>query len=51
MCTGEALNTVKAHTEARTPADGGDALTLFGANFCPFVHRAWMVLEVLGGEW
>lgn len=43
-CTGQALDTVKAHA---SPTD----LTLFGACFCPFVHRVWIALEYLGGEY
>lgn len=42
-CTGQALETVKAHS---SPSD----LTLFGACFCPFVHRAWIALEHLDGK-
>ena len=42
-CTGQALETVKAHS---TPSE----LTLFGACFCPFVHRVWIALEYLGGK-
>ncbi|KAI3476423.1 hypothetical protein L1887_61988 [Cichorium endivia] len=39
-CTGQALDTVKAHS---SPSE----LTLFGACFCPFVHRVWIALEYL----
>ena len=42
-CTGKALDTVKAHS---SPSE----LTLFGACFCPFVHRVWIALEHVGGE-
>jgi hypothetical protein len=42
-CTGQALETVKAHS---SPSE----LTLFGACFCPFVHRVWIALEYLQGE-
>lgn len=42
-CTGQALETVKAHS---TPSE----LTLFGACFCPFVHRVWIALEYLEGK-
>ncbi|PWN19392.1 hypothetical protein BCV69DRAFT_251133 [Microstroma glucosiphilum] len=41
QCTGAALRTVEAHS---TP----QPLTLYGAAFCPFVHRVWIALEVLG---
>jgi len=44
QCTGQALETVKTHS---SPAEQ----TLFGACFCPFVHRVWIALEYLGGEW
>lgn len=47
-CTGEALNTVNAHKEAK-PDQYGEALTLYGSNFCPFVQRVWIALERLGG--
>jgi len=40
-CTGEALETVQAHS---SPKD----ITLFGSCFCPFVQRAWTALEFLG---
>lgn len=43
-CTGQALETVKTHS---SPSE----LTLFGACFCPFVHRVWIALEYLGGEY
>ncbi|SJX61971.1 related to glutathione-S-transferase [Sporisorium reilianum f. sp. reilianum] len=39
-CTGYALETVKAHS---SPSEQ----TLFGACFCPFVHRVWIALEYL----
>ncbi|PFH50409.1 hypothetical protein AMATHDRAFT_145151 [Amanita thiersii Skay4041] len=40
-CTGDALVTAEAHSV--------DApITLFGACFCPFVHRVWVALEYLG---
>lgn len=42
-CTGQALETVKAHS---SPSE----LTLFGACFCPFVHRVWIALEYLEGK-
>lgn len=42
-CTGQALETVKAHS---SPSE----LTLFGACFCPFVHRVWIALEYLQGK-
>lgn len=41
QCTGQALETVKTHS---SPAEQ----TLFGACFCPFVHRVWIALEYLG---
>ena len=40
-CTGEALDTVNAHT-------GGVDITLFGSCFCPFVQRVWVAFEYLG---
>ncbi|KAG8901794.1 hypothetical protein FRB99_005094 [Tulasnella sp. 403] len=41
VCTGKALETVEAHSQ--------DAeITMFGANFCPFVQRVWAVLEYKG---
>ncbi|EST07816.1 Glutathione S-transferase, N-terminal [Kalmanozyma brasiliensis GHG001] len=43
-CTGQALDTVRAHS---TPSE----LTLFGACFCPFVHRVWIALEYLGAPY
>ncbi|EPQ25676.1 uncharacterized protein PFL1_06748 [Pseudozyma flocculosa PF-1] len=39
-CTGEALETAKAHSQ---PSE----LVLFGACFCPFVHRVWIALEAM----
>ncbi|PWN27207.1 glutathione S-transferase [Jaminaea rosea] len=42
-CTGQALSTVESHSTL--PSNG---LTIFGAAFCPFVHRAWITLEYLG---
>jgi glutathione S-transferase len=48
QCTGVALETVKAHSDPVTTDDG---LTVFGANFCPFVQRTWIVLEVLGAPY
>ncbi len=47
-CTGAALETVHKHS---TPVQTGDGLTLFGANFCPFVQRTWIVLEAIGAEY
>lgn len=41
QCTGAALRTVEAHSSP-------ERLTLYGAAFCPFVHRVWIALEVLG---
>lgn len=41
QCTGAALHTVEAHSSPQS-------LTLYGAAFCPFVHRVWIALEVLG---
>jgi len=41
VATGNALVTVKSHEKE---AD----IILFGANFCPFVQRVWVVFEVLG---
>ncbi|CAO1619571.1 unnamed protein product [Sympodiomycopsis kandeliae] len=41
-CTGLALKTVESHSDI--PSNG---LTIFGAAFCPFVHRAWIALEHL----
>ncbi|CDS00654.1 related to glutathione-S-transferase [Sporisorium scitamineum] len=43
-CTGQALETVKAHS---SPSEQ----TLFGACFCPFVHRVWIALEYLGAPY
>lgn len=40
-CTGEALETAKAHG---SPKD----ITMFGSCFCPFVQRVWIALEFLG---
>ncbi|PWN54271.1 glutathione S-transferase [Violaceomyces palustris] len=40
-CTGQALETVKAHSR---PV----GVTLFGAAFCPFVHRVWIAFEFMG---
>lgn len=40
-CTGTALETVKRHSS-------DEAITFFGACFCPFVQRAWIALEYLG---
>lgn len=42
QCTGIALETVNSHSSV--PANG---LTIFGAAFCPFVHRVWIALEHL----
>lgn len=39
-CTGLALQTAKTH------ADQSDVI-LFGACFCPFVHRVWIAFELL----
>jgi glutathione S-transferase len=39
--TGLAAETAAAHED---PAD----ITLFGACFCPFVHRVWVAFEYLG---
>ncbi|KAJ3862373.1 glutathione S-transferase [Lentinula novae-zelandiae] len=39
-CTGDALETVKSHTEDQD-------LTLFGSCFCPFVQRVWVSFEYL----
>lgn len=48
-CTGGALRTVEAHAGPAQGDDGGDeGLTLYGANFCPFVQRVWIALELLG---
>jgi len=41
VATGVALTTVKQH---ETESD----ITLFGANFCPFVQRVWVAFEILG---
>ncbi|KAF9534655.1 glutathione S-transferase [Crepidotus variabilis] len=41
IATGDALITVKNHEE-------DEDIILFGANFCPFVQRAWVAFEVLG---
>lgn len=40
------MKTVEANSQ--TPSNG---LTLFGAAFCPFVHRVWIALEHLGIEY
>ncbi|KAJ7437089.1 thioredoxin-like protein [Mycena galericulata] len=40
-CTGDALATVKQHSDAQD-------ITLFGSCFCPFVQRVWVALEYLG---
>lgn len=40
QCTGAALKTAQAHSQL--PSNG---LSLFGAAFCPFVHRVWIALE------
>ena len=40
IATGAALTTVKEHESERD-------LTLFGANFCPFVQRVWVAFEFL----
>ncbi|KAG9019029.1 hypothetical protein FRB90_007201 [Tulasnella sp. 427] len=37
-CTGRALDTVNAHQDEAE-------ITMFGANFCPFVQRVWVTLE------
>lgn len=49
QCTGRALETVQKR-EAEAIKDGLDrsGITLFGAAFCPFVHRVWMAFEYLG---
>lgn len=48
--TGAALKTAQAHASpVETPED--DGVCMFGASFCPFVHRAWIVLEYLGAEY
>ncbi|KZT39417.1 hypothetical protein SISSUDRAFT_1045579 [Sistotremastrum suecicum HHB10207 ss-3] len=39
-CTGDALVTVNAHSR-------DEAITLFGACFCPFVQRVWIAFEYL----
>lgn len=46
-CTGQALATVESHPTAKAD-EYGEGMTLYGANFCPFVQRVWMTLEVLG---
>lgn len=43
-CTGQALKTVQAHSEV---PPSSPQLTIFGAAFCPFVHRVWIALEHL----
>ncbi|UZJ55435.1 hypothetical protein CBS101457_004755 [Exobasidium rhododendri] len=50
-CTGEALKTVAAHSDAPVSSPNNEALHLFGANFCPFVHRVWIALELLGVDY
>ncbi|KAH9940706.1 glutathione S-transferase [Amylocystis lapponica] len=40
QCTGEALETAKAHSKSQD-------ITLFGSCFCPFVQRVWVALEYL----
>ncbi|KIO16651.1 hypothetical protein M407DRAFT_33694 [Tulasnella calospora MUT 4182] len=37
-CTGKALETVNSHQDEAE-------ITMFGANFCPFVQRVWVALE------
>jgi glutathione S-transferase len=39
-CTGDALETVKRHSES-------EEITLFGSCFCPFVQRVWVAFEYL----
>ena len=41
VASGMALNTVKQH-------ESESDITLFGANFCPFVQRVWAAFELLG---
>jgi len=41
IATGNALVTVKNHEKE-------EDITLFGANFCPFVQRVWVAFEILG---
>ncbi|KAI0064996.1 glutathione S-transferase, partial [Artomyces pyxidatus] len=41
LCTGDALETVKRHSEE-------EDITLFGSCFCPFVQRVWVAFEYLG---
>ncbi|KDN43767.1 glutathione S-transferase [Tilletiaria anomala UBC 951] len=49
-CTGAALETAERHAKSiNTPQD--DGICIFGAAFCPFVQRAWIVLEMLGVEY
>jgi glutathione S-transferase len=45
-CTGAALQTAQAKTTAK-PDKYGEEMTLFAANFCPFVQRIWIALEEL----
>jgi hypothetical protein len=40
QCTGDALDTVNAHTKDQD-------ITLYASCFCPFVQRVWVALEVL----
>jgi len=40
VATGDALITVKNHEKDQD-------ITLWGANFCPFVQRVWVAFEVL----
>ncbi|CEH18048.1 Glutathione S-transferase [Ceraceosorus bombacis] len=47
QCTGQALETARRHEKDVEPSTG-DEITLYGSCFCPFVHRAWITLEVLG---
>ncbi|PWN42878.1 glutathione S-transferase [Ceraceosorus guamensis] len=47
QCTGQALETARRHEKDVAPSTE-DEITLYGSCFCPFVHRAWITLEVLG---
>lgn len=47
-CTGEAHDTALRHSADPTKDTQGEGMTLFGANFCPFVQRVWIALEHLG---
>ncbi|PWN93637.1 glutathione S-transferase [Acaromyces ingoldii] len=46
-CSGPALDTVHKHSSEPHDDEYGEGMTIFGANFCPFVHRAWAALELL----